>query len=183
MDSPRKCICGNRGVTLIEVVAALLILSFVTGGLGSVFVMVLGQWKETALQIRSQQDGTAIMEEVVRALQAASSIETTETDIIAHYQVSDLNIDSISTFRRSGGTLEKNGRQFFPLPGIEINTQEEVKVKTFDLAVPLRPDSLYRLRLVLSVQYKEKAEDLEMATGFYARNNPVFEETAAAEDN
>jgi len=171
LDSLRKCISGEKGITLVEVSAALVIISLAVAGLGSVYVMAVGEWRDTALQIRGQQAGTDIMEEIVRSLQAASSVELHDNSFIAYYKIPDLNIDSSVTFERSGATLQKNGRTVFPFPGIETNQQSDISIKELKLVEPSSTDSLYKLMLTLTLQYRERAENIKISTAFCLRNN------------
>jgi type II secretory pathway pseudopilin PulG len=157
-------------MSLVEVSAALVIISIAVAGLGSVYVMAVGQWRDTALSIRGQQAGTYIIEEVVRSLQSASSIELNGNNIVAYYKIPDLNIDSTTTFNRSGAALQKNGKTFFPMQGIEPLTQNEILIKDFVLQVPLSSDSLYRLTLTLTLQYNDHEDVLDYSTAFFLRN-------------
>ncbi|MBL8025371.1 MAG: prepilin-type N-terminal cleavage/methylation domain-containing protein [Fibrobacteres bacterium] len=171
MDYLRKCISGEKGMTLVEVSAALVIMSLAVAGLGSVYVMAVREWRDTALQIRGQQAGTDIMEEVVRSLQAASSVEVQDNRMVAYYKISDLNIDSTVTFNRSGATLQKNGKTVFPTPGIEPLSQNDIQIKDFKLIEPVKSDSLYRLILTLTLQYRDYVENIDYSTAFCLRNS------------
>lgn len=170
MDSPRKCISGNSGTTLIELVAAMLILSIVVAGLGSVYVLAADQWEKAALRIRLQQAGTYCMEELTRSLQSATLVEDNGASVTARYLVPDLYIDSSVTFRLVGRGLEKNGVTVFPLPGIEKRFQASVGVKLFEVKAPLDPDSLYSVRLVMVSFSGETSEEMEFMSGFHLRN-------------
>lgn len=170
MDYRPKCISAERGTTLIELVAAMLVLSAVVVGLGSVYALAVDQWEKASLRIRLQQAGTFCMEEVVRSLQSATEIEYSGLSVTARYLVPDLYIDSSVTFKRAGRTLVKNGVTVFPMPGIEKNFQKSVGVKVFELKVPTDPDSLYRVRLVVASISDDKSEEMEFVSGFYLRN-------------
>jgi hypothetical protein len=170
LDYRPKCISAERGTTLIEVVVSMLILSAVVAGLGSVYALAVDQWEKAALRIRLQQAGTFCTEEVVRSLQSATEIEYNGTSVTARYLVPDLYIDSSVTFRRVGRSLQKNGAIVFPVPGIEKRFQQSVGLKVFELEVPTDPDSLYRVRLVVTSLSDEKNEEMEFLTGFYLRN-------------
>jgi hypothetical protein len=157
-------------MTLIEVVTSVAILSIVVTGLGSIYVLSQDQWGKAGLQIRLQQAGTYCMEEMVRSLQAASAIEEKDDLIIARYVVPDLYIDSSTTFRKTGHLLQKNNKTIFPVQGLEKRFEKDIAVKSLELTPPLNPDSLYRLRLVLTLTKADIPEDMEFSTGFFLRN-------------
>lgn len=160
------------GMTLVELVVAMLLGGGVLLGLGYVFALTSGQWLRGHAKLTLQADGSRALEEISRAAGHAGEYAMREGELSLAFPASPMGPPGTRpiVFRLRDQILYRDGLPLVPFPG-----DTSVGVAEF-LPEPLRTGAdgveVLRIRLKLFARLDQEAvpDTMQFETLVYPRN-------------
>lgn len=160
---------SERGTTLVEVVASMLVASCAIVGLSAIYLFGLDAQEKASARLRLHETANAAVEEIEEALENARSISTDDDRLTVTYgSWPGDSLVRIETFRLSRGRLFRNDKLIVPLYANPMF--EEITIKEWRLPDPR--DTIFNVDMVLSWKCAIHNNEPEERMPVRARVNP-----------